>query len=166
MAFDDPKYPQYGVSVRWKYNNKDGKRADNSVYLHLMFKEDPGSDGVATLIQNEWWPQFRENRPIGTDGASLPDWDITQQPDETWCLGWFQHWTFDVGQSDGEALASFDAFVGRYRHMQDRADEFPGVYRLLMGAEDRWRWGKNSNDGKTVCRCKSCVKQGKIRIDH
>ena len=56
---------------------------------------------------------------------------------EVWCDGWFSHYSFDVGMSDHEVLASFERYVERV--LRSDLPEIENGGRL-MGAEDRWRW--------------------------
>ncbi len=88
---------------------------------------------------------------------------------ETWCLQWFSHYTFDVGQTDGQILESFEKFVHRKLLLNEREGQWiNGYWRepyCLMGAEDRWRW-RSSDDGRPPCRCEGCKRNGIVRIDH
>jgi hypothetical protein len=91
-------------------------------------------------------------------------------------LEWFNHYTFDVGQSDDEVLNSFEEYIKRYEWMQNDNITFsnnkPKDYICLMGAENRWRWGHRdyNNPDKFIygepCRCENCRKLGIIMIDH
>lgn len=94
---------------------------------------------------------------------------------DTWIRTWFQHETIDVGQTDEEALASFEAFVeekqalNRKHRLETGEDQ---DFYALMGAEDRWRWHGSNEEGEpdvnvpAPCRCPSCKQQGRIRIGH
>jgi hypothetical protein len=88
---------------------------------------------------------------------------------DEWCLTWFQHYTFDKGQTDEEVLKSFGDFVYNYQNGAKRTQS------TLMGAEDRWRWkGMSYPDGENAagietdppCRCQYCKEAGVIRIGH
>lgn len=83
---------------------------------------------------------------------------------ETWVLTWFQHETFDVGQTDEETLKSFENFVSR----KEKLNKQYGENYCLMGAEDRYRWHGIDKDKYTSapCRCKYCKKQHVLRIAH
>ena len=91
----------------------------------------------------------------------------------------FQHETFDLGQTDEEALESFRKFVYRkqelnYKNGHQENDSVSGnnkPFHCLMGAEDRWRWkgtqeGNSEQPTDAPCRCKHCKEQGMIRIGH
>lgn len=159
------KYPQYRIGVRWTYD-KDGERESNSTSLDCMYREDPGAEEVERWTREEWWPTYEKK---GDDSDDLVI-AVEYRGEESWCLVWFNHWTFDVGQSDEECLASFEDYVRRYEHMQDYwPGDPPEGYRCLMGAEDRWRWhGGSDADDRTEapCRCKHCREQGVIRVNH
>ena len=89
--------------------------------------------------------------------------------EESWCLGWFNHYTFNEFENDLEIEDNFRDYVNRketsnLKNGHQRNDmnmsldlkEHP--YYCLMGAEDYYRW--------KICRCEDCTKLGKITIDH
>jgi len=82
---------------------------------------------------------------------------------EVWCLGWFNHFTYDLGQSNHAIIDSFFAFIDRTR-IRNREDGREDGYHL-MGAEDIARWFGWEGDG-SPCRCDGCKKHGVIRINH
>lgn len=179
METEDPKYPIYRVGVHWIedkvaeqlpwWPSDPGEgRAWDSTSFSRMYKEDPGAEEVERWAREEWWPTYAAERqhPI----HDPPTIKIESVRHETWNLTWFQHETFDIGQTDAEALASFERYVRRYEDMQDfYPGEMPEGYLCLMGAEDRWRWRAISDPDEYApapCRCEHCKKQGKIRIAH
>lgn len=83
-----------------------------------------------------------------------------------WWEKWFNHFTFDVGQSDEEVLRSFSDYVAWVQGLQE-GGRVPSGHPLacLMGAEDRWRW-KGADGGIAPCRCEGCKKNGLIGINH
>ncbi len=96
---------------------------------------------------------------------------------ETWCLSWFSHFTWDIGQTDEEALRSFCEFVERTETANRREGKYEnGFWRepyCLMDAEIRGRWfgwagsgAPGSDRTPPPCRCDGCKKQGVIRIMH
>lgn len=172
-------YPTFVVGVKWvqdgEHDPKYPKRHEglpegriyNSTSLNKMYREERDVADIEREIRDEWWPKYAQSN-LATMNPTEPEITVKNTGRETWCLGWFEHWTFDVGQTDAEALASFERYVSRYKHMQDGGYDTPG-YRCLMGAEDRWRWnGDPSYDERTdpPCRCKHCREQGVIRIGH
>ena len=199
-ATDDVRYPIYSVEVRfvqdgdcsaeerakykWWPNDPGPGRIWNSISTHRMYREDPGLAEVGRWAREEWWPKSRdaERRMGGRIVDAHPSderFAVKLTHHESWCCSWFEHWTFDVGQSDKDALASFDSYVDRHAFYQEwphdeRTDAdlaARGVpHRVcLMGAEDRWRWcGGPGPDDRTTppCRCEHCKAQGVLRIGH
>jgi hypothetical protein len=170
-----PKYPIYSFSASW---TEDGVHNPEQVYRHRglpdgriwnscflsnrMFKEKQDERELAAWLII-WWKNYLETELIKkSKNVELYALHTAFVEEETWCSTWFEHFTFDVGQSDTEALASFENYVCR------NADNLG----KLMGAEDRWRWHGAEPDGKPdthstpPCRCQGCKKQGIIKIGH
>jgi hypothetical protein len=132
-----------------------------------MLEETDDLEVLEERYRTTWWPDQRDKYPE----ASEPDILVTFVRWDTWCEGWFSHWTFDCGQSDEEVLASFRAYVDRVERIQER-ERWDGIEyrsRCLMGAEDRWRWRASPECGiesPPPCRCDDCKKFGLVRIDH
>lgn len=187
---DDPRYPIYSVGVQWTQDGSDSNprnwwptnpgegRIWNQCAMSKMLREPCDPSELQREFRENWWPVYiandlRGQPPIATLRPRDVSIRVSDARFETWCLTWFEHFTFDIGQSDEEALASFERYVRRYDWMQDYPyDNRPKGYLCLMGAEDRWRWhgaGKNGErDARTdpPCRCKHCKEQGVIRIGH
>jgi len=176
---DDPVYPIYRVEVRWEQDGEHDEnypsrhqglpkgRIWNGSSFYRMYREDPGGDKVLSDIQ-EWWDGYKENKLDGK-GPGDPEITVAEPFHETWCLSWFEHWTFDDGRSDEEFLASFERYVRRYEHLQTYSVDIPDGYRCLMGAQDRWRWKARPaprDESPPPCRCEHCRAQGKVRIGH
>jgi len=153
-------------------NGLSKKRVWNSTCFSRMYKEEKTQGWLDNSVM-EWWDKFCANEKNAALNLKLLSLKVEFFEFETWNLTWFQHETFDVGQTDEEALKSFAKFVSRKKSLNEKQQEIDGkdVY-CLMGAEDRWRWhgamlNKRSSDySKAPCRCKLCKKQGLIRIDH
>ena len=156
--------------------------------ISQMFREEPTEDDLENALQ-EFFNEGVQGRDFITVITSvdkegkeeferiLPS-DLTIYVTSTeieytghdeWCLTWFSHYTFDTGQTDQEALDSFNEFVYRYTNGTKQTQS------TLMGAEDRWRWkGMSYPDGTNAagvetdppCRCQYCKEQGVIRIGH
>jgi hypothetical protein len=185
----DPKNPIYNLRFRW---NEDGEhdpkypkwheglpegRVWNSTSVYKMYRTDPGLAAVEQDAR-DWWEPYKVSDKREGKNPSEPEITVEFIRNETWALSWFSHWTFDVGQSDAEALASFERFVARMQRLN--ADErkyieteHGGYWHdayCLMGAEDRWRWAGVRDDGGNTtpapCRCDGCKKLGFLRIDH
>ena len=189
MTVTYPVYPQYEWTARWiepiPPDKKDEsfysapRHADagegnfwNSTGGNKMHRTDPSEEGIRKEIL-KWWSEYRATKNIAAETCEIT---VTRKPDEEWCLTWFQHFTFDIGQTDQEALDSFAAFLGRMGvELRWTSGEYhyekPGGY-CAMGAEDRWRWCGSGDDGSPdartdpPCRCKHCKEQGVIRIGH
>lgn len=188
MASDFPTYPIYRVSTRWAVDTTDdyepgpqqvitAKRHWDSTGWNFIEREEIDIEAKAKEILESWWPQYRTRergggrlKSLADLNASAPAIDISLQEYEEWCLKWFCHVTWDIGQTDDEAVQSFDRFLTRKGVRQNcdpmgfgRADD--GGY-CAMGAEDRWRW-RGENDGDPPpCRCAGCKKNGVIIINH
>lgn len=139
-----------------------------------IYQKDPGLDVVRERLV-EVWKNYLLN-PKSNDFVPQDPKDVKfiiecEEPEE-WVLTWFCHQTPDVGQSDQEALDSFQEFLYRkgvtmyygydpYRREND--------YQA-MGADDRWRWSgaldEAGNKTEPPCRCDGCKKMGMIRINH
>lgn len=86
--------------------------------------------------------------------------------DETWCLDWFSHYTYNWHLNDGALFASFESYCRRCEqenrnngHFFDGLSDNGKPFICLMGAEDRWRW-------EGPCRCDGCQSKGIVRFDH
>jgi len=191
-------YPIYWLEAGWSCDgeqrddyggNHDGLPAGriwNGTGCCRMFKE-PQSRQQLMVCLNALWTanaveKAAEKGKWGNPAPCLLSYRFERW--ETWCGGWFSHHTFDTGQTDSEALASFKRFVWRMERLNDEETTYetftgsdgkehtiPHAPYCLMGAEDRWRWcgsEDGSPDKRTdpPCRCKFCKEQGVIRIGH
>jgi hypothetical protein len=177
----EPKYPIYRISAKWSYKRPEGReriesldkdlpddRSGNAVSFTKMFKE-PKTQEEIDLFAQEWWQKYTEAK-LKDSAPELLELKGEYVEDETWHLTWFQHETFDYGQTDKEALASFEAFVQRKEqlNLEHRRKGHAMDAYCLMGAEDRYRWTGGESDNRTPppCRCEHCKKQGLLRIGH
>lgn len=171
-------YPIYRFLIKFKYkNSSDEEWKDNSICHSIMYKESKTNDELDVIvgdIVNSLSDKYKFIHPFQSYEYKLLRY-------ETWCLGWFDHYTFDIGQSDSDLYESFEKYVRRYEHMQnipvEKIEEYGDSYLCLMGAEDRYRWGhyKRDKNGKISypeeflsgpCRCNACKKAGVVRIEH
>jgi len=167
---DEKKYPIYEFWVRFK----DDK--DHNVVGVKMLEEVPccWEDFLAVFV--DWVDANLDGEHHGPGGTytirSLnleiidAGWKFLRE--ETWCCGWFQHYTYNTHLSDEELLESFREYVERQRPYICGSDEPYDCYLervpkdrrvCLMGAEDHWRW-------KEPCRCEHCRERGVVMIDH
>jgi hypothetical protein len=180
------KYPIYKFRVRWSEISKDksfdeypnwkiglsNDRIWNSTSWTKMYKEEQELKNLEGWLMN-WWEKYLLEKDNVDKAMKLFSLHVELFEHETWHLTWFQHETFDVGQTDEEVLLSFENFVNRKEKLNNISQLQNGenIY-CLMGAEDRWRWHGNEPDGKpndhspAPCRCKHCKEQGLIRIAH
>ena len=173
MNEKEKKFPIYSITATW-FENKNPERdySDrqiesvpegmvlDSTQFYKAFKTEPSEIELEKAVRDWWsrWSIYKNKR----NGAQNPIIIIRFSENETWWLTWFEHVTFDVGQSNEEVLESFERYVDRKKEI--------GCY--LMRAEDRYRWhgaepdGDPKNISKPPCRCKYCKEQGLIRIAH
>ena len=176
-----PVFPVYRVSVKWaedgiknpEYPKRfeglpDGKIWNGTGFCK-MFKEEQTLEQLDIFV-NDWWKLYigsEKNKDKEITNLKL---SIEFVEFETWYLTWFQHETFDIGQTDAEALNSFEEFVNRREHWNHGRTLLE--QKTLMGAEDRYRWhgsgetGDSDEHSPAPCRCKHCKEQGLLRIAH
>jgi hypothetical protein len=161
-------YPIYHVKVRWSERYPPETAAHNMRASELpagrfwngsswdtMEREE--TDVVERLLR-DWWPEYSKKLLEPADLTLI----VELRCRDTWCSGWFSHWTFDTGQSDQEVLDSFREYVDRIQYSDRPEDE---IGSLLMGAEDEWRWHGGERT-EAPCRCPVCKERGVVRIDH
>ncbi len=175
------KYPIYNFEIYWFENDFKGGRKKNSTSFRKMFKrkdEMPLDELIA--LQINYWKKYRLSlmKKKRNRNLSTPVMWHTFLEFEEWCLEWFQHMTFDVGQTDEKALLSFRQFVTRKIDLNHangyfdmisppiNADTKKYPFYCLMGAEDEWRWKGGGDNLPAPCRCKHCKKLGILRIGH
>lgn len=170
-------FPIYDINIRWLQKCEPDKEyvkwqvADapsgmffNSTSFYQAFKEEPNNSEL-DKIARERWEKLKEKY-----NAESPVVIIRFCENETWWITWFEHATFDIGQSDEEVLSSFHRYVRR-KQEQGQKKHNDSNY-LLMGADDEYRWcgaepdGKPENRSEPPCRCKFYKEQGLIRIAH
>lgn len=176
MNNDEIKYPIYYIKVIWMQNQKHPKlgyvpnRIRNSTGFYKMFKTEQSQEQLNAFAKERWSKMAVD--PDNIIQYELIELSAEYRRHDTWLLTWFGHETYDTGQTDEEALNSFEQYVRKHEHFQNNHDydsTVPG-YVSLMGAEDRWRWyGYQDQDGNRTmapCRCVHCKEQGLIRISH
>jgi hypothetical protein len=178
----EQKFPIYSFSARWSQDGEHDKkypnsyeglpegRVWNSTGFYKMFKEEQTQEELDKFVK-DWWDKYVVNRPKDRQpivNPELLELKAVYKKHDSWVITWFEHQTFDIGQTDEEALQSFEDYVSRIE--QENYDKDLTEQECLMGAEDRWRWHGVADDGKTVtpapCRCKYCKEQGYVRIAH
>ncbi len=186
MENKEKTYPIYRFTARWseisknksyeEYPNwKKGLPEDriwNSAIWTKMYREEQDLIELEGWMM-QWWDEYLTKKDNEDKKMKLFCLKVELVEKETWHLTWFQHETFDEGQSDEEVLRSFENYVRRKELLNNKLREEGKDEYCLMGAEDRWRWhgaepnGKPSyNNYPAPCRCKYCKEQGMIRICH
>lgn len=170
-----PTYPIYRIIAKWsedgtwidenpkRYEGLCTGRVWNSTSSYKMFKEEKSKEELDSFL-NEWWLSYLKlKNEEKIKNPELKTLTIEYFEHESWCLTWFQHYTFDIGQTDEEVLDSFEMFVRRKETQSNEKNEYDPY--CLMGANDRWRWCGDKGT-PAPCRCIHCKEQGLIRIGH
>lgn len=177
----NPKYPN------WHEGLPEGRIWGGSSVNDHMLKEVPSHPQMLKLLSERWERVVIKAAEPGNKHANPYPARLAYRflRWETWCLTWFSHYTFDTGQSDHDAMASFSRFVWRmerlnheettYEQYTDGDGKMHSITHepyCLMGAEDCYRWcGSTTGDEggertEPPCRCPHCKAQGVIRIGH
>lgn len=183
-------YPIYWVELKWSYDIPDDRPADrhtptdglpegrmwNGTGWHTM----PAEEGVSENelcgdAHDQMTNAFGGDKYKGTNPADLKV-SIKFNQWETWCSGWFSHWTWDKHIfTDEQVLRSFERYVTRIEeHNRQEGKMVDGYWQepyCLMGAEDRYRWygtatGDPNERTDAPCRCPHCAKRGILTIGH
>ena len=156
----EKEYPIYRL---WMNMSDKGQ----SVGMSKMYKEELTKEEQQAELREFMDTALDEKRydeptpTIRSLNLEVVDSGIEYERHDTWCLGWFQHYTCNVHLSDPELVQSFMRFVRRMLPLHrniDRRDPALEIY-CLMGAEDAWRW-------KKPCRCEYCQERGIVIISH
>jgi len=139
---EEKKFPIYKFYANW---DQDDYR-NNGTGFSIMYKENPSADQLEEQLK-----QFKLEILAKHNGVIFKNIEYEFVEEETWCLKWFNHYTFNQFETDSEIERSFREFVSRKRLLGE--DKY-----CLMGAEDRYRW--------KICHCEHCKRLGKITIDH
>jgi len=191
---EDIKYPIYSINIDWiqddinlkdeirdkeayTYRDLPDGRCRNRMRHKNMYKEIQDEESLKEEYHTRFMHYLEKHNTNAKPESIIKNISdlkiiVNRNPDESWVLEWFSHYTFDIGQSDEEVLQSFERYVRRYEHFCNydiiKVHKKPG-YLELMGAEDRWRWkgvDNNKNETPPPCRCEGCKKSGIIRIIH
>jgi hypothetical protein len=160
-------YPIYSFSMNWEQKGPQDEIVKNGTHFSRMFKTEQSNEVLQNIIDNHE-KEFKSKYTIVGDIQSSFKLHVY----ETWCLIWFSHYTYDIGQTDEEAKDSFEQYVQRHEDYQHDLNYRKIEGRVcLMGANDRYRWcSKDSNDepnyDQVPCRCNKCKEAGVLFIDH
>ncbi len=190
LIFGEQAYQIFSVHARWSrailhgldevglgpswFEGLPARRMWDTKQWYEMPREIVTFDEIVATALAEWWPDLKREE----EDKNLADLtiDVNFVRWETWCPGWFSHWTWDTGLSDAKVLGSFQRYVWRTEVANRREGKIVDGYLqepyCLMGAENRIRWHGlvtgEPCDGRTdaPCRCPICKKLGIIRIGH
>lgn len=183
------KYPIYHITVKWSedkrpsddysrwpqsmFNGLPNGRFWNMTSWYIMFKEEFSREKYIEDCLTEWWPKYCIDHKLRN--PSEPEFTVEFSHEESFCMGWFSHWTFDVGQSDAEFIKDFIEYVQRMqfrnrtegKYIGEGQNKFWQEKYCLMGAEEIERWcGDPEKHTTPPCRCDGCKKNGVLRICH
>lgn len=176
--------PLYNIDVRWEENIGVRKPEDlisslvegmppgrmkNGTSFNYFAKMNESLDDIYAYLYKDWTLELLKKYP----DAEIDNLQTTVKwiRNDTWCLGWFNHYSYNTHLKDEDLLLSFKRYVDRVLHINEiykytYAENYEDTYICLMGAEDHWRWrGEDGKDSK-VCRCKGCVESGRVFINH
>lgn len=167
---EEYKFPIYRISAKWTQN--DDKYPENGTSFTKLYPLNVTLEDVKKDAK-KWWKRYRLqksrvfNKTLKDKNAKLISLNIEFKEYESWSGVWFSHETRNVHLSDSELLTSFSNFVDRKKNENIKNGHLPSdnnidnknPFYCLMGAEDSLKW-------KGPCRCKHCVKNGVVRIDH
>lgn len=145
---EENKYSIYFTKASWTQNNLD---YNNGCSFYKMYKEDPGINSVNQFAM-KWIEELLSEEKYKDKNCQLIQLECKFVEQEVWCLGWFNHYTYNTHLSDSELKSSFASYIDR--QLMEKGEKV-----CLMGAEDLWRW-------EGPCRCEHCTKQGITYIDH
>jgi len=157
---EENKYPIYKFYATWDQDDFE----NNGTGYSIMYKENPSAEQLENELQ-----QFKLGILAKHNGVIFKNVGYEFYEDESWCLGWFNHYTYNQFDTNSEVEESFRDYVDRKEvsnlknghqrnEMNMNLDLKEHPYYCLMGAEDYYRW--------KICRCEHCTKLGKITIDH
>jgi hypothetical protein len=160
---EEKKYPIYRFSASW---NQIDFQNNFTSYYH-MYKEEPTEEQLNEELNN-WKNQLEKKHK--EEGKHITEWHNMKyeyKEHESWCIGWSNHYTYNLFETDSEVWSSFFAFVNRKKQLNRKnghgdSEQYDfnnkNPFYCLMGAEDIWRWN--------ICRCEHCQKAGKITVNH
>ena len=149
----------YSIYYFWVHWDQDDFK-NNSTSDYIMFKEEPTEDQLTEHLEI-YKKQIEDRKGV----VKWLDAGYKYVEHETWCLKWFYHSTYNLFESDKDAIRSFDRFVQRKKKLNIQNEHYDGhnsdsdkPYHCLMGAEDWWRW--------EVCHCEKCKNSDWTVISH
>jgi hypothetical protein len=180
----DRIFPIYKIVFNWEQDGEPDReypeswvlpegRIKNSTSFTRLLEKEMTEDELDTYIKTMWDTYSSQEKILSKNPTNFTH--TVRMLKEVWNCTWFGHETIDLGQSDIEALDSFERYVRRHEDYQgmylDNPDGLPENPICLMGAEDRWRWYGTQDkvtgeQTSAPCRCEACKESGRIRISH
>ena len=160
-------YPVYKLSAKWEYTTDDCPDIKkNSLGHDFMEREILTNEETEKYLEKFVTDLRASEEEKGRHVCSPIKLDLKQTGLDTWCQGWFNHWTFNQFASEEEAFADFLDYVNSIERKNmvngHRPNgivyDNPEPFECLMGAEDHWRW--------KLCHCEICAEQGITTITH
>jgi hypothetical protein len=91
----------------------EGRMWDHAKWFAMpKTKVEDSLEEIARAVMEGQWSDIQDEG--GFWNPSDPKIEATIVHQEVWCPNMFSHWTWDIGQSDEEALASFNRFAVRH----------------------------------------------------
>ena len=158
---EEKKFPIYKFKADWDL--EDGTRDGTSWWF--MFKQDPTEDELNEVLEKHRLARVLKQENLNKSISNyISSYEFVEY--ESWCLHWFNHYTYNLFETDEEVEKSFYNFIDRKYYQNKVNDHYKterkegnnNPFYCFMGAEDHWRW--------KICRCEHCQKLGKITIDH
>ena len=154
---EEKKFPIYKFYANWDQDDFE----NNSTGYSIMYKEYPSPDQLEEELKLFKYGILAKHKNVI---FKMAEYEFVEE--ESWCSGWFSHYTYNQLENVSEIESSFEDFVERKEQSNKKnghgtLDSNPNSkepYHCLMGAEDRYRW--------KICRCDGCKKLGKITVDH
>ena len=140
---EEKRFPIYRFWANWTQDNIDYK---NGFSARVMYKEHQ-SDAELRVILEKMISGALEKDSVKGQNPKMVDSGFEFIEEESWCLRWFNHYTFNHFDTDEEAERSFNQFIYRKEsqnlengHYKHESSDSKKPFHCFMGAEDRWRW--------------------------
>ena len=157
---EEKKYPIYKFYASW--DQDDCK--NNGTGYSIMYKENPSPNQLEEELKQFKYKILAKHKNVI---FKMAEYEFVEE--ESWCSGWFSHYTYNQFDTNSEIERSFRNYVERKKEsnfdnghqpteMNFDLDLKEHPYSSLMGAEDTYRW--------KICKCEHCIKLGMITMGH
>ena len=132
MKYQEKKYPIYIFRAKWSQDGKhdpespyslrykglpEGRVWNSTVLQYYMYKTEQNIDKLKEEQLNIWWPNYIEKKKDTIINPRDIEISVEFFMYETWCAGWFSHYTFDDGRTNEQFIQSFRDFVYRMENL-------------------------------------------------